>query len=206
MSKEEQWNTKNNLAPVWEGADLDKSAGRRGQGLHCQVGGGAPGKVKTVRSFLHIWLVLSMFTWWTIGEGFFAMETMIDFVCFRSTYPGCRIPRHRGEHRRGKDICHWGTLGCSAPSSRGFPRHCHRCPPPSFCPPPPPQGPRCRTCCALWGAAGQQCLGLHCPDRYRLSGKLILSCLRVACIVFFVLPFFVHKLFLKLNIIYLGHI
>ena len=62
MSKEEQWNTKNNLAPVWEGADLDKSAGRRGQGLHCQVGGGAPGKVKTVRSFLLIWQVLSMFT------------------------------------------------------------------------------------------------------------------------------------------------
>ena len=80
---------------------------------------------------------------------FFAMEIMIDFVCFRSTYPGCRIPRHRGEHRRGKDICHWGTLGCSAPSSRGFPRHCHRCPPPSSCLPPPPQGPRCRTCCAL---------------------------------------------------------
>ena len=102
------------------------------------------------------------------------METMIDFVCFRSTYPGCRIPRHRGEHRRGKDICHWGTSGCSAPSSRGFPRHCHRCPPPSSCPPPPARGPRCRTCCALWGAAGQQCLGLHCPDRYRLSGKLIL--------------------------------
>ena len=128
------------------------------------------------------------------------------FVDKRSTYPGCRIPRHRGEHRQGKDICHWGTSGCSAPSSRGFPRHCHRCPPPSCCPPPPARGPRCRTCCALWGAAGQQCLGLHCPDRYRLSGKLILSCLRVACIVFFVLPFFVHKLFLKLNIIYLGHI
>ena len=62
---------KNNIAPVWEGADLDKSAGRRGQGLHCQVGGGAPGKVKTVRSFLLIWLVSSMFTWWTIGKGFF---------------------------------------------------------------------------------------------------------------------------------------
>ena len=72
MSKKNNGTQKEiNLAPVWEGADLDKSAGRRGQGLHCQVGGGAPGNVKTVRCFLLIWLVLSMFTWWTIGEGFF---------------------------------------------------------------------------------------------------------------------------------------
>ena len=161
-----------NLAPVWEGADLDKSAGRRGQGLHCQIGGGAPGKVKKVRSFPFIWVLLRMFTWWTIGEGFFYNGDndwfCLLFVDNRSTYPGCRIPKHRWEHHQGKDICHWGTSGCSAPTSRGFPRHCHRCPPPSSCPPPPPQGPRCRTCCALWGAAGQQCLGLHFPDRYRL--------------------------------------
>ena len=63
MSKKNNGTQKEiNLAPVWEGADLDESAGRRGQGLHCQVGGGAPGKEKTVRSFLLIWQVLSMFT------------------------------------------------------------------------------------------------------------------------------------------------